>query len=56
MGILRLEKRALLTFTSKLFQDEEQRLQGMISKQPAPFVPDYVLKQAVATALADENA
>ena len=44
LGILRLEKRTMLTFTSKLYQEEEVRLRGMLSQQPAPFVPEYALK------------
>ena len=46
MGVIRLEKRALLTFTSKLFQDEELRLRGVVAQREA-FVPDYALNQAV---------
>jgi len=44
MGILRLEKRTLFTFTSKLYQEEEVRLRGMLSSQAEPFVPDFALK------------
>ena len=32
LGILRLEKRTLLTFTSKLYQEEELRLRGIHSQ------------------------
>jgi len=53
VGITRLEKRALLTFTSKLFQEEEIRLRGIVAQKEA-FVPDYALKRAVATAIDDE--
>ena len=52
IGITRLEKRALLTFTSKLFQEEEVRLRGMVT-QVQPMVPDYALKAAVSTAIED---
>ena len=55
LGVLRLEKRTMLTFTSKLYQEEEVRLRGMLSKEPAKFVPDFALKQAVATAIDDTN-
>ena len=54
-GVLRLEKRTLLTFTSKLYQDEELRLRGIHSQQPEAFVPDQYLKQAVTTCLDDPN-
>ena len=54
IGITRLEKRALLTFTSKLFQEEEVRLRGMVTNIE-PMVPDYALKTAVATAIDDEE-
>ena len=32
MGILRLEKRTMLTFASQLFSEEELRLRGMVSE------------------------
>lgn len=44
MGVLRLEKRMALTFASRLFQEEEVRLIGMIGKKPERLVPDYALK------------
>ena len=52
MGVMRLEKRSLFTFASKLYQEEELRLRGMVSKNEA-FVPDWGLKQAVAAAIDD---
>lgn len=55
MGVLRLEKRTALTFASRLFQEEEIRLIGMLGKQPERLVPDYALKQAVETACDDPN-
>jgi len=54
MGVMRLEKRALLNFTSQLFQEEEERLRGMVTKT-TNFVPDGALKQALATAIDDED-
>ena len=53
MGVLRLEKRTMFTFTSKLYQEEEVRLRGVLSQEPQSFVPDFALKQAVATAIDD---
>ena len=55
MGILRLEKRTLLTFASRLYQEEEVRLRGMLGAKPPKIVPDFALKQAVNTALDDPN-
>ena len=52
LGIIRLEKRTILTFTSKLYQDEERRLRGMYDTKD-PFVPDFGLKQAVTAAIFD---
>ena len=54
-GVLRLEKRTLLTFTSKLYQEEELRLRGIHSQRPEAFVPDFALDQAVQTCLDDPN-
>ena len=54
MGILRLEKRTMLTFTSKLYQEEEVRMRGLLSSEPERFVPDHALKQAIATAIDDQ--
>lgn len=54
IGVCRLEKRALFTFTSKLYQDEELRLRGLVTKTQ-PFVPDHKLHIAVATAVDDDN-
>ena len=55
MGVLRLEKRTILTFASKLYQEEEMRLRGMMTQQQEPLVPDYALKTAVSTCLEDPN-
>ena len=55
MGILRLEKRTLLTFASMLFSEEEVRLRGMNSEKSTRFVPDYALAQIVQTAIDDPN-
>lgn len=55
MGVLRLEKRMALTFASRLFQEEEVRLIGMIGKKPERLVPDYALKEAVTMACDDPS-
>ena len=53
MGILRLEKRTIMTFASKLYQEEEVRLRGILSPQPDSFVPDHALNASIATAIED---
>jgi hypothetical protein len=55
VGVTRLEKRALFTFASKLYQEEEVRLRGLSIQNQEPFVPDFALRQSVETAITDEN-
>ena len=45
----------MLTFTSKIYQEEEVRLRGLLPHQPVHFVPDFALEQATSTAIEDPN-
>lgn len=42
LGMARIEKRSILTFVSKLYQNEERRYNMNVDKA-AEFVPDFAL-------------
>ena len=55
VGLARLEKRAMFTFVSKLYQAEERRHREPDLKTPDRLVRDTLLKSAVEVALTDPN-
>ena len=50
----RLEKRTLMTFVSKLYQQEERRYNTFAEKKEE-YVPDAMLMQSAKTAVDDEE-
>ena len=53
VGLARLEKRAMFTFVSKIYQVEERRHRILEEKEGDKLVRDDVLQEAVKTAIAD---
>jgi len=49
-----MEKRSLMTFISKLYQNEERRF-NKITKKTEDFVPDFVLNQSAEAAINDDE-
>ena len=54
MGAARMEKRSLMTFISKLYQNEERRF-NKITKKTEDFVPDFALNQSAEAAINDDE-
>ena len=55
VGLARLEKRAMFTFVSKLYQAEERRHREPDIKNEDRLVRDTVLKSAVEVAIKDAD-
>ena len=55
VGLARLEKRAMFTFVSKIYQAEERRHRVLDQTQGDRLVRDEVLQEAVKTAVADPD-
>ena len=53
VGLARLEKRAMFTFVSKIYQVEERRHRILEEREGDKLVRDDVLQEAVKTAIAD---